>query len=353
MTAAAERPPLVKEVLSGRNRDLQFLAAKGILPLPPEELIALQVELTTLGDAEVADAARESLASVDPLSIRQWVGSEAPIEVVEFLGRTSSAPTLLEPILQRRDLTGELAAEFAPHLSAEMQEIFLLRQDLIVEYPQILEALEKNPRLTGFSARRIAEYRRHLIDTDEDEEEAEAEAAEAPGKVAEGEVDDDEEAALLAEAIEEVMESVEPEGELDPGTGLTEAQIKSLPPPMRTKLARGASRSLRTILLRDTNPQVAVAVLSSSAVTESEIEQLTNSRAVVEEVLGAISRNREWMRKYTIVHNLVKNPRTPVGVAVRCASRLSVRDLSMAAKDRNVSDAVRQTCRRLLAAKKN
>ena len=35
---AAPRPPLVAEVLSGKNRDLQLLAAQGILPLPQEEL---------------------------------------------------------------------------------------------------------------------------------------------------------------------------------------------------------------------------------------------------------------------------------------------------------------------------
>ena len=99
--------------------------------------------------------------------------------------------------------------------------------------------------------------------------------------------------------------------------------------PMRAKLARGASRSLRGILLRDQNPQVAMAVLSGSAVSESEIEQVSSNRYIVEEVLTAVANRREWVQKYVIMHNLVRNPRTPIGIAVRLAPRLSMRDLNL------------------------
>ena len=349
---AVSRPPLVDEVLSGRNRELQLLAAEGILPLPQESLIEVQVELAQGGDAEVAGKAQAALSQIDTLSLLSYMRNEAPVQVVGYFLRSGSDPVLMEALLQRRDFTAELACEVAPGLSPEIQEILLLRQDLIVESPEILDALERNSNLSKYSTRRIEEYRRHLI---QEEEVVEEEVVDEPvGETEEfdtsivDEISDEE----LEQAIAEIKETVEPAGELDVSTGLTEAQIKLLPPPLRAKLSRGANRSLRGILLKDPNPTVACSVLGASAVTESEIEMISNSRMVCEELLTAISRNREWTRKYVIVHNLVKNPRTPVGVSMRFLSRLSVKDLGQVSKDRNVADAVRQQAGRMYLAKR-
>jgi hypothetical protein len=51
------------------------------------------------------------------------------------------------------------------------------------------------------------------------------------------------------------------------------------------------------------------------------------------------------------MHNLVKNPRTPVPIAMRNIPRLSLRDLGQLKMDRNVSDAVRQHALRVHRAK--
>ncbi len=96
---------------------------------------------------------------------------------------------------------------------------------------------------------------------------------------------------------------------------------------------------------------VAVSVLANSALSEDEIEQVASSRTVVDEVLAYISRKREWVAHYNVAHNLVRNPRTPVGVSVRLVSRLSVKDLKNLARDRNVPDAVRSTADRLYRIK--
>ncbi|MFL6234317.1 MAG: hypothetical protein ACJ76N_14385 [Thermoanaerobaculia bacterium] len=48
---------LLEQIRSG-NRQFQLLAAEGVLPLPPEELIPLQVDLAQGDDEEVAELAR-------------------------------------------------------------------------------------------------------------------------------------------------------------------------------------------------------------------------------------------------------------------------------------------------------
>ena len=96
---------------------------------------------------------------------------------------------------------------------------------------------------------------------------------------------------------------------------------------------------------------VATAVLRGNALTESEVELISANRSVAEEVLTIIANNRQWSRKYNIVHALIKNPRTSVGLAVRLTSRLSIRDLRNLSRDRNVSEAVRNTASRLYRIK--
>jgi len=96
---------------------------------------------------------------------------------------------------------------------------------------------------------------------------------------------------------------------------------------------------------------VAVAVLQSNPLSDTEVELAARSRNVVPEVLEYIGKHRQWVAKYPVVVGLVNNPRTPLNVALPLMSRLSVRDLRLMAKDRNLPDAVRQTAGRLYRVK--
>ena len=101
----------------------------------------------------------------------------------------------------------------------------------------------------------------------------------------------------------------------------------------------------------DTAKQALTSLDLTRGLSDEEIEQIASNRSVAEEVLTMIANNRHWSRKYNIVHALVKNPRTSVGLAVRMVSRLSTRDLRNLSRDRNVSEAVRNTASRLYRIK--
>jgi hypothetical protein len=236
----------------------------------------------------------------------------------------------------------------APRLSPDLQEILVHRQDAIIDLPEILLGLEKNPELSSYTKRRIWEYREHLLQRDAlppkklEEVQAEAEAL------------TEEE---MQEAIAEVKAKAEAEGQpegdvVDEERGLTDGQIRQLPVPMRVKLARNASKQIRSLLIRDSSSQVAVTVITGNALPDSEVEAIANNRSVCEEVLAEIPKNREWIRKYSIAKALVKNPKTRLPIAIRLIPRMSVRDLRDLAKDKNVADGVRQTALRLYQAKR-
>ena len=333
--------PLVTQALSGTNRELTLLAARGMLPLAPEELVPLQVQLAATDDDEIAQAAAESLQGLAVRVLVPFLAREAPPEVQRWYAFNSRDRDVVEALLRRRDVPSEVLFHLAPQLGADLQEVLLLRQDRISSTPELLTALESNPQLSAYSQRRIREYRDHLLGG------AGAAAAEARAAAVAGEEAEERE---IEEAIR-LARRIAPEGEVDEQTGLTEGQIRQLPVNVRLKLARRAPQSLRQFLVRDTSPLVALAVLQSNPLSDTELEQYSRSRNVVPEALDYIAKQRHWIAKYPVVVGLVNNPRTPLNVALPLMSRLSVRDLRIMCRDRNLPDAVRQSAMRLFRVK--
>jgi hypothetical protein len=334
---AESQGSLLDHVRSGANRQLQVLAASGLLPLPPEELIPLQVELARGVDPEISRSAAESLRKVDPRIAVPFLERQAGGDVLAFFAAEAQHPLLIETILRRRDVPRPLLVDLARRLPADLQEI--LRQDAIIDEPAILDALERNPQISGYTQRRITEYREHLLP------QGRRPAAPAPGALEE--MSDQE----LAQVVEQVRQQAPSEGEVETQTGLSEGQIRMLPIPARLKLARGASRQLRTFLLRDSNVQVALAALLGNPLSDQEVEHAAASRAVAVEVLEAIAKKREWISRYNVAKFLVQNPRTPLPISLRLVNRMSVRDLRELGRDKNVADAVRSTALRLYRIK--
>jgi hypothetical protein len=336
---ADSQASLVEQVLSGANPQLQRLAAEGLLPLPPEQLIPLQVALTRHADGALAGRAAEALRGADPRLLAPYLAGAAGEEVLAFYALHLTHPLVIEAILRRRDVSRPLLADLARRLSPDLQEMLLLRQDAIVEAPEILAALEENPQLSPYSQRRILEYREHLLPRDR-----------PVRPIAVGEAEEIDDAAFAAAVAAARQQPAE--GEVEETSGLSEGQIRLLPIPARMRLTRGASRQLRGILIRDPNARVALSVIQNNALSEQELEQIARNRSVAEDVLIAIASRREWNSKPGIVRSLVQNPRTPVAPALRLVPKLSVRDLRDVSRDRNVADAVRAMALRLYRIKR-
>jgi hypothetical protein len=344
LTVADSQASLLDQVRSG-NRQLQTLAADGLLPVSFEQLVPLQVFLARGDDPEVASHAARSLAAVDPGLAVPFLSGAADAEVLSWFAEQLGHPLLIEAILRRRDVPRPLLVDLAPRLSADLQEVLLLRQDAIVEEPGILDALAANPQLSTYSQRRIGEYREHLLPRERPAHGAGA--ADASEAAEEEEMD---EAAFLAAV--ETARAAPALGEVDEQTRLSEGQIRMLPLPARIKLSRGASRSLRNLLVRDPNARVAISTLSSNAVSDQEVEAVARNRSVVEDVLVFIARRREWNGKTNILRSLAGNPRTPVAVSMQIVPKLPVRDLKDLGRDKNIPDAVRTLALRLYRIKR-
>lgn len=342
---------LYEQILSGTNRQLQVMAAQGLVPLPPETLIPLQVALCASPDAEISGFAVTAMASLEPGIGVTFVQERAGERELRYLGLHAENEEIVEAVLRRPDVPRGVLMDLAPGLPPELQEILIHRQDAILDQPEILPALEQNPELTNYVKRRIWEYREHLLPAEKVPRKDPAEIQAESEAISEEELDEAI-AEIKAKSKEEAGGEGEEEVALDETRRLTDVQIRSLPVPMRMKLARNANKQVRQLLIRDTNSQVAVTVITGNSLPDSEIEQIASSRTVCDEVIREIPKKREWIQKYTIAKALVKNPKTPLHIATRLVPRMSVRDLRDLAKDRNIPDAIRQMSLRLYQNKR-
>jgi hypothetical protein len=119
----------------------------------------------------------------------------------------------------------------------------------------------------------------------------------------------------------------------------------------RLQLAMKGSAEERAILIRDTAKMVAMQVLKSPKLNDQEIGNFANMRNVVEEVLRKIGSKRDWTKHYTIAHALVRNPKTPPGIAMPFLPRLGTRDLKTLAGDKNVPELLRRQARNIFLAR--
>jgi hypothetical protein len=129
-------------------------------------------------------------------------------------------------------------------------------------------------------------------------------------------------------------------------------RIQKLSVSERIHLALRGGKEIRSILLRDSNKEVALTVLGNPKITDTEIEVIAKSRSIPDEALRKITKKREWMKNYNIVYALVTNPKTPPGIALPLVTELKTKDLGILERNKNVSEGIRSTAKKLLRARK-
>lgn len=111
-------------------------------------------------------------------------------------------------------------------------------------------------------------------------------------------------------------------------------------------------KEARSLLIRDSNKEIALTVLKNPKISDSEVEFYAASTSVSEDIPREIGKNREWCKKYGVTRALVFNPKTPVGIALDKLPLIREKDLQFLSKSKNVPSAVRNGAKGLLSKKK-
>lgn len=123
--------------------------------------------------------------------------------------------------------------------------------------------------------------------------------------------------------------------------------ITGLTVPKKVELAIKGNKEVRQILSRDPNKMVARAVFSSPRLSATDVMEYVHSPLTNEDLLREIGLHREWISNPQFLKAIVSNPRTPVPVAMRHLTRLSISDLNLLSKNRNVHALIRREAKRL------
>ena len=346
----ATNPLVLQFRRGGVARDLRLMAAEGLLPLTPEDLLDLWTGLVTDADATIRAAAEKSLnefAAVEFLPIAKNRGT--PVPVLAWAARRRAEPELREAVLQNTSLPDEVIEELAPTLPQALAELVVINQTRLLRRTSLLVAIESNAGLSNDQKRRLRELRETFRVGEQ--------PAAAPLPAAVAESAPEAEPAPELEAIPEPETVSEEEfivrtlsDEERKATDKVSAvqKIYRLDTKQKLMTALKGSREERSILIRDPNRLVAAAVLGSPKITDAEIEAISAMKNVSNEILRTIGNNREWTKRYTVLNNLVRNPRTPVGIAMSMVPRLNPRDIKGLANDRNVPDSVRKQAQKFV-----
>lgn len=348
MAEARVPNPLVEQFRRGGiPRDLRLMAAQGALPLKPEDLVELLHLLLSDPDEGIRTASEATLASrpVDELLPMFQERSTPPAMLAWGLVHRPEKE-LREAVLQNVSTPDDIIQAVSPDLPEQLAELVVINQVRLLRRTSLLEALESNTHLNNDQRRRLRELRETFRIGEQAVEEQPAAPAQQPAAAAEplppiveeGPISEDE--ALVRYLTEDERREVEKVSAVQRLYRLNTAD--------KVITALKGNREERAILVRDPNRIVAVAVLGSPRITESEIESFAAMKGVSDQILREIGTHKEWSKRYGVVSSLVRNPRTPIGVALTMVPRLNPRDMKAVTVDRNVPEVIRKHAQRYI-----
>lgn len=369
-----------------------------MLPLQQNELLEILVALAGGDDAELRTAAKETLSSEtsEDLLVAATAVDTAPSVLAYLATLPDASLNICEAVILNANTPDDALAKLAGATAhGPLLELIAVNQQRLVRSPELIDAILANSARTAEAERRARETRKEFFEKERgarqiaDELRARGQTAAAeffetaelttPAgeltfddawliaqhiEVADDDIDDswlpaERYADLISETAEEtaanvkrVIESERLEtGEVNAERVSLIRRIMFMSTKDRMKLAMKGDREARSILIRDSNKVVCSAVVNNPRISEQEIENIASMRTVSDEVLRLIALNRAWARSYPIIHNLARNPRTPIPTAMNILPRIRTKDLQNLSQNKNVSEAVRRQAYRLTGAR--
>ncbi|MBI4460273.1 MAG: hypothetical protein HY648_09485 [Acidobacteria bacterium] len=300
----------------------KIAVARDFQNLPAGEQLPTLVLLAADADEEVRQAAEAVLGGIEETRLAALLAEAYLEESVAryFLEPSRIRAALLPLVLANPAAPPDAVAALAAQAGTEIIPVLLDNIDLL--RTQTLVALKNNPAYLDWQKEPPAQGIVVEVDLLE-------------MLIAEAEAEELQE--FHAELTQE--EEKEKEGPY--------SKISKMGVAQRVKLALLGNREERGLLIRDSSRSVCRAVLSSPKLTDTEVESFSAMKNISQEVLRLIAMNRKFMKNYTVVKNLVNNPRLPIDVGLPLLHRLIVNDLYGVSRSKEVPDVIRKMAEKL------
>ena len=348
--------------------NIRLFAAQGLLPIPQDDLIPLQILLRKDPEYGIASAAKESMTKVDEGTWTRLVEKKDPSREVLYycIEQPTFPPSIREKILLNHSVPDEIVRHLASQESGTNLDLIISNQVRLMRNNNILLTLEQNPFLTIDQKRRVEEFKaefvfkkqigRHESSLDEivslplDDILARIPNLDAEAQKMILEADKKPSDVITDQQVQQELQKIfSPEeiGQIPEEVFTTYQRILKLNQGEKLRVALFGNKEERSILIRDNNKQVCTMVLKNQRITDPELENFAQMRNLDSDILRQMGTSRECVKKYTVMLHLVKNPKTPSPVSLNLLKLLREMDLRNIARDRNIPDLIRRQAKRL------
>jgi len=308
------------EILSGRvtrERKLAIATAGG--SLAPEVRAELLTVLAADSDEAIAQRAQNSLLSIPPEAFAQSLGREdaAPQLFAYCAEHLADKPGVADALAQNKSCPAELLPRVARHFTPAAIQLVLDDLERLSAAPDLATALLAHPSLS-------LEQKRLLESVLED-----------------AGVD----TAVMAEAVAEAVPDVKKRESLL-------QRLNKMRVVERIGMALKGNREERMALIRDRNKLVQRAVIQSPRITDADIESYSAMTSLTDEILRLIASNRQYIKNYGVVRNLVNNPKTPLDVSLGLMKRLNITDIKRLTMNKNIPETLRTLANKMVRQQK-
>jgi hypothetical protein len=139
--------------------------------------------------------------------------------------------------------------------------------------------------------------------------------------------------APLAELAEALRAPAEPEAEAEgPPRGALTDRIKAMSVQQKMQLALSGSREERLALIRDPTKVAHLFVLKNPRIGVDEVQYAARSPNLAPDAIRMIAEHQEWSGSAAICTALVRNPKTPLPIALKLLERVPMSELRAIAK---------------------
>ena len=379
---------LQKHVQPDAATKLKMMAARGMLPAPPEQMVKVLYQLHFDSDQKIARAAKDALADMPPNVLGPAIQNADHPGLLDWVGKTRADSSQIGSIVVRNQAThDQTIAKLAERADAQLADIIATNQVRILRCPRIIEGLYKNVAVSSATIDNLIELAQRndvelkglpgLADALKsgqnifnDKKGADDESFTALLQQESERVEQEEEKrrkleeagdTLTRSQREKLREELDGDSEDDGeqqdeasedddagGRGNKYAQINDMSIAQKIRLATVGSREAIKILVRDQNKLVHMAAIKSPRIKPADIAKFAGNKALPDNVIEFIAGNRDWTRKYDVVKNLVNNPKTPLKDTMKFLKHLRQNDLRDVVRSRNVPHQVSRAAKSLM-----
>ncbi len=309
-------PELMEDLRHGRaTRERKLAICAGGAHLAPADRAELLAVLAGDADEMVSERAQDAILSQPIESFVEAIRREHALPALFSYAAKNLAgkPGVCDAMVQNKNCPAEYLVPVVRHLSTIGIQSLMEELDRVSESPTLASALEQSSSVTIEQKNQLKELH-------------------GPGNP----IDE----AALAEAAAAV------ESDLAKRQTLIQ-RLAKMTVAQRVQFAMKGGSEARRTLIRDNNKVVQRAVLQSPRLTDQEVEAFASMSSLTDEILRLIANNRNFRKNYTVVRNLINNPKTPIDVSLHMLPILNPIDLKRLTTNKNIPETLRTSANKL------